>query len=166
MANQELQGNYYNLSQNVLDGLKEKLDSYEKNNGDKSLEGYTRLKNLVNAGKLSYENMKNIKGILQKYSGNKVLYELNGGSILKTWIDETLKVARTTEYNIKDLKSKAGDENAFKETHYKDSTVNSTVTTKPAKLSASMKSVYSESRKIKKIIVTEEQFRFLQKNKI
>jgi len=165
MANQELQGNYYNLSQNVLDGLKEKLDSYEKNNGDKSLEGYTRLKNLVNAGKLSYENMKNIKGILQKHSGNKVLYELNGGSILETWINETLKVARTTSELKKDLKDKAGIENAYKKTHYKKNEENPTKPTEVAKLSTSMESVYNESKKIKKIIVTEEQFRFIQKNK-
>jgi hypothetical protein len=166
MANQELQGNYYNLPKNVLDELKAKLDSYENNNGDKSLEGYTRLKNLVETGRLTYENLKNIKHILETNRENTVLYELNGGNVLETWINETLKTARTTSELKKDLKDKAGIENAYKKTHYKDSTVNSTVTTKPAKLSASMKSVNSENKKIKKIIVTEEQFRFIQKNKI
>ena len=164
MANQELQGNYYNLPKTVLDELKKKFASYESNNGDKSLEGYTRLKNLVETGRLTYENLKNIKHILETNRENTVLYELNGGNVLETWINETLKVARTTEYNIKDLKSKAGDENAFKGTHYKNSAANPTTITKPAELSASMKSVYSES-KIKKIIVTEEQYRFIQKNK-
>jgi hypothetical protein len=161
MANQELQGNYYNLPKNVLDELKKKFSSYENNNGDKSLEGYTRLKNLVETGRLTYENLKNIKHILETNRENTVLYELNGGNVLETWINETLKTARTTSELKKDLKDKAGIENAYKKTHYKDSTVNSTVTTKPAKLS-----VHSENKKIKKIIVTEEQFRFIQKNKI
>lgn len=162
MANQELQGNYYNLPKNVLDELKKKFDSYEKNNGDKSLEGYTRLKNLVETGKLTYENLKNIKHILEKNKENTVLYELNGGNVLETWINETLKVARTTSELKKDLKDKAGIENAYKKTHYKNSAANPTNPTKPATLSTSMKSVYSES-KIKKIIVTEEQYRFIIK---
>jgi len=166
MANQELQGNYYNLPKNVLDELKKKFSSYENNNGDKSLEGYTRLKNLVETGRLTYENLKNIKHILETNRENTVLYELNGGNVLETWINETLKTARTTSELKKDLKDKAGIENAYKKTHYKDSAANPTVTTKPAELSTSMKSVYSENKKIKKIIVTEEQFRFIQKNKI
>ena len=102
MANQELQGKYYNLPKNVLDELKQKFDSYEKNNGDKSLEGYTRLKNLVETGRLTYENLKNIKHILKKNRENTVLYELNGGNVLETWIDETLKVARNTPKLKKD----------------------------------------------------------------
>jgi hypothetical protein len=166
MANQELQGNYYNLPKNVLDELKKKFISYENNNGDKSLEGYTRLKNLVETGKLTYENLKNIKHILETNRENTVLYELNGGNILETWINETLKTARNTEIMKKDLKDKAGVENAYKKTHYKNSAANPTNPTKPASLSTSMKSVYSENKKIKKIIVTEEQFRFIQKNKI
>jgi len=156
MANQELQGNYYNIPKTVLDELKKKFASYESNNGDKSLEGYTRLKNLVETGRLTYENLKNIKHILEKNRENTVLYELNGGNVLETWINETLKVARTTSELKKDLKDKAGIENAYKKTHYKNSAANPT---KPAELS-----VYSES-KIKKIIVTEEQYRFIQKNK-
>lgn len=166
MANQELQGNYYNLPKNVLDELKKKFSSYENNNGDKSLEGYTRLKNLVETGRLTYENLKNIKHILETNRENTVLYELNGGNVLETWINETLKTARTTSELKKDLKDKAGIENAYKKTHYKNSAANPTVTTKTAELSTSMKSVYSENKKIKKIIVTEEQFRFIQKNKI
>jgi hypothetical protein len=164
MANQELQGNYYNLPKTVLDELKKKFASYESNNGDKSLEGYTRLKNLVETGRLTYENLKNIKHILETNRENTVLYELNGGNVLETWINETLKVARTTSELKKDLKDSAGIENAYKKTHFKNSAANPTNPTKPAELSASMKSVYSES-KIKKIIVTEEQFRFIQKNK-
>lgn len=164
MANQELQGKYYNLPKNVLDELKKKFVSYESNNGDKSLEGYTRLKNLVETGRLTYENLKNIKHILESNRENTVLYELNGGNVLETWINETLKVARTTTELKKDLKDKAGVENAYKKTHYKNSAANPTNPTKPATLSTSMKSVYSENR-IKKIIVTEEQYRFIQKNK-
>ena len=164
MANQELQGNYYNIPKTVLDELKKKFVSYESNNGDKSLEGYTRLKNLVETGRLTYENLKNIKHILEKNRENTVLYELNGGNALETWINETLKVARTTSELKKDLKDKAGFDNTHKEPHYKNSAANPTDPTKPATLSASMKSVYSES-KIKKIIVTEEQYRFIQKNK-
>ena len=159
MANQELQGNYYNLPKTVLDELKKKFASYESNNGDKSLEGYTRLKNLVETGRLTYENLKNIKHILETNRENTVLYELNGGNVLETWINETLKVARTTSELKKDLKDSAGIENAYKKTHFKNSAANPTNPTKPAELS-----VYSES-KIKKIIVTEEQYRFIQKNK-
>ena len=159
MANQELQGNYYNLPKTVLDELKKKFASYESNNGDKSLEGYTRLKNLVETGRLTYENLKNIKHILETNRENTVLYELNGGNVLETWINETLKVARNASEMKKDLKDSAGIENAYKKTHFKNSAANPTNPTKPAELS-----VYSES-KIKKIIVTEEQYRFIQKNK-
>lgn len=166
MANQELQGNYYNLPKNVLDELKKKFISYENSNGDKSLEGYTRLKNLVEVGRLTYENLKNIKHILEKNRDNQLIYELNGGNVLETWINEALKTARTTSELKKDLKDKAGMDNAYKKTHYKNSAANPTNPTKPASLSTSMKSVYSENKKVKKIIVTEEQFRILQKNKI
>ena len=167
MANQELQGKYYNVPQNILNELKKKFISYENNNGDKSVEGYTRLKNLVETGRLTYENLKNVKHILEKNKGNKVLYELNGGNLLETWINETLKVARTTSKLKKDLKDKAGMENAYKKTHFKDSTANPTKPTEVARLSTSIKSLYSENKKPKKIIVTEEQFRIIErKNKI
>ena len=161
MANEHLQVKTYTIDKPILDILRQNFAAYEKNVGDKSLVGYTRMTHLLNpntGGTLEYSNMKRILGVLQQNKNNKQVYELNGGATLEKWIGSRLGVDRTNVATHKDAKAKAGLDNSHIKTHYKDQTKNPTTPTKPGELGTTIKSVYSEN-----VLVTEEQFKFILK---
>ena len=68
MANKDLVGRHWKIPKKHLKNLKAKIINYK---GDKHVEGYTRLRNLLKTGKVSYENLKNIKHILEKNQNNE-----------------------------------------------------------------------------------------------
>lgn len=162
MANEHLQGNTYTIDKPTLDILRQNFAAYEKNVGDKSLVGYTRMTHLLNpetGGTLEYSNMKRILGVLQQNKkNNKQVYELNGGATLENWITNRLGVDRTNVATHKDAKAAAGLDNSHIATHHKDQTINPMTPSKPGELGKTIKSVYSEN-----VLVTEEQFKFILK---
>jgi hypothetical protein len=158
MANKHLQGKTYTIDKPTLDTLRQNFANYEKNVGDKSLVGYTRMKHLLDTGKLEYSNMKRILGVLEQNKNNKQVYELNGGATLEKWIGSRLGVDRTNVATHKDAKAAAGLDNSHIATHHKDQTINPMTPSKPGELGKTIKSVYSEN-----VLVTEEQFKFILK---
>jgi hypothetical protein len=165
MANSNLQGKTFSLPEELLKNLQEILNNYK---GDKHSEGYVRLKNLISVGKLSYQNMKNIKHILEKNKGNKTLYLLNGGSSLESWINSTLGSARNRVESSKKAKKESGESNAYIRSHTKDGSETPKVRT--PKLYKSMSSNdlstnnvnYESFEKRKVLVITEAQMKNLK----
>jgi phosphorylcholine metabolism protein LicD len=100
MANSELQGKTFDIPENLKKHLKKIFNAYM---GAKNIEGYKRLEELVNKDSVSYEQLKLIKNFFDNYSGNRkgTTYLLNGGTIMKNWVDLSLNNAREGVKNIK-----------------------------------------------------------------
>lgn len=158
MANQHLKNKTYKIPENLLKSLRDKLAAYENSGGDKSLAGYTRLKNLANSGTITYSNMYFIKGVLEKNRGNQV-YELNGGKPFEDWLNGALKIDTTNVANHKKAKEMSGQENAYIKSHNKDSAANPTTLTKPGEIRTSIKDLYAESKKT--VMISEEHYKML-----
>ena len=165
MANKDLKGKSWKIPKKYLRNLKNKLRKYS---GDKHVEGFTRLQNLVQAGKISYENLKNVKHILEKHSDNETLYELNGGKTFHRWINDQLKVARQRLEISKKSKQNGGIENAYKKTHNKSAPSNTRTRRPQLHKSTSSKDITNnnvnyESVKRVKVILSEGQYKKLIK---
>ena len=93
MANSKLQGKKTYIPEKVKTHLSRIFTAYR---GDESVEGYARLKKLVDKDEISYEQMKRMKNFFDNYEGgkNETPYLLNGGTLMKSWVDKTLKDAR------------------------------------------------------------------------
>lgn len=160
MANQHLVGKEFSIPTNTINLLKNSLASFEKNNGNKGLKGYTLLKNLVSSGKLTYENLKNIKNDFDNNAFPKEILLLRGMSDLRKNIEDALKLGRGQVSMNKDLKAKTGIENSHIAAHNKDQTKNPQVATGFEKNPFAI----SESFKRKTMIITEQQiFNYIKK---
>lgn len=99
MANSSLQGKYFNIPQNISEHL---LKIYNAYKGPKNVEGYQRLEELVSkteskdGNNISYEQLKLMKNFFDNYNGSKkgTPYLLNGGTMMKEWVQKTLNSAR------------------------------------------------------------------------
>ena len=122
-GNSELKGRRFPLGKNIYVHLKETLDNYK---GDKSVEGYKRLVNIItmnnNEGGILYNEMKRIKNFFDNYNGSKdsVNYILNGGEPMENWVRNTLNTAIETVKGFKQAKAMGGLNNSFRKEHTKD----------------------------------------------
>lgn len=100
MANSELQGKTFDIPENIEKHLKKIFNAYK---GAKNVEGYKRLEELTNKDSISYEQLKLIKNFFDTYNGNRkgTSYLLNGGTIMKNWVESILNNARDGVKNIK-----------------------------------------------------------------
>lgn len=125
-GNSELKGKRFPLGKNIYAHLKETLDNYK---GDKSVEGYKRLVNIINMddneGGILYNEMKRIKNFFDNYNGSKdsVNYILNGGEPMENWVRNTLNTAIETVKGFKQAKAMGGLKNSFRKEHTKDRVV-------------------------------------------
>ena len=119
MANKKLQNKTFTPTPEVLNVLKSEVDRYRGDGDDK---GYKRAKAIVNNPKLSYNQMKRIKTYFDNYQGDGYddEYKLNGGKVMKDWINKALGDSRDAIHQVKKSQMDAGKENAFKKTHTKD----------------------------------------------
>jgi hypothetical protein len=119
MANSELQGKEVKIPDKIKNHLSKIYNAYK---GDKTIEGYSRLKNLKDESSITYESLKRIKNYFDNYTGNKkdTPYLLNGGTIMKQWVEETLENLRQDVYGKKKIMSDIGMENQFNKTHTRD----------------------------------------------
>lgn len=117
MANSDLKNKKWKIPEKYLKSLRKKLRSY---NGNKKTNGYVRLKNLVQAGHITYENLKNVKHFLKKFSSDDKNYELNGGKEFEGWVNNTLKTARNQLAQSKDTRMEAGESNTHIKSHEKN----------------------------------------------
>lgn len=118
--NSELRNKVFPLTKGIRKHLEKLLSTYE---GDKTLLGYKRLKNLVNSENgVSYLDMKRIKNFFDTYAGTKKAneYNLNGGDEMRWWVENTLNTARKQVDDFKRAKMDAGISNAYKRPHEKN----------------------------------------------
>lgn len=104
-------------------GIKKMLVStFENYNGDKTIDGYKRLNNLIQTDAVSYLEMKRLKNFFDHYTGtNKSMeYILNGGDNMKMWVNNTLNTATKAVHDFKQAKKDAGISNAFIKSHEKN----------------------------------------------
>lgn len=117
--NSELKNRNFPIPKGVRKLLQKTLNSY---NGDKTIEGYKRLNNLLSADSISYHDMKRIKNFFDNYGGTKESAEfiLNGGEPMKNWVNATLGQATKAIEDFKRAKKEAGFNNAYRKPHQKD----------------------------------------------
>ena len=99
MANSSLQGYSWDIPEELHSHLKRTMNAYK---GDKNVEGYKRLEDLINEPKVSYEQLKRIKNFFDGQSNVDYMNDkkastpfiLNGGNKMKSWVNDTLNRAR------------------------------------------------------------------------
>jgi hypothetical protein len=119
MANSDLQGKEIEIPKEVKTHLGKIFNAYK---GDKTAEGYNRLKNLMDKKTISYEQMKRIKNFFDNYNGKnkETPYLLNGGTLMKDWVNKSLEDARQDIKGKKKSMSDVGMPNQHIKTHSKD----------------------------------------------
>jgi len=117
--NNELKNRRFPIPDGVRKILQQTLSNY---NGDKTIDGYKRLNNLLSTDTISFQELKRIKNFFDNYKGTDKSNEfiLNGGEPMKTWVNNTLYTATKAVHDFKQAKKDAGISNAFIKTHTKD----------------------------------------------
>jgi len=107
MANSELAGKNFEIPEDINKHLKKIFNAYK---GAKNAEGYQRLEGLIDKKDISYEQLKLIKNFFDNYSGERksTTYLLNGGTLMKNWVNKTLTHARDGIKNIDNTMSDVG----------------------------------------------------------
>ena len=163
MANSDLKRKTWAIPPKYIKLLKQTFNNYK---GDKKVEGYVRLKNLITQANITYENLKNIKHIIEKNKSNAVLYRLNGGEVFEKWINDTLSTARKQIESSKKTKKEAGESNAYIKSHEKDSSKGNNIRTPKLHKSMSANDIYNNNVNYEhvdttKLIITEKQYKQL-----
>lgn len=123
MANKDLKDKFYNCPTSIINKLKTVIGNYESSSTiSKRVKGYKRAKDIINNPQISQDQMERIKNYFDSYQGDgtDVEYKLNGGDIMKNWVNQTLENVRGTIHDIKKTEMNAGKENSFIKTHTKD----------------------------------------------
>ena len=168
-GNSDLKGRTFPLPDGIRKLLKEILNNYD---GDRNVEGYKRLNNILDMKTISYQEMKRLKNYFDNFNGdiNSDEYKLNGGDALKTWVNNTLNTATTSIRNFKQAKKEAGIPNAFIKSHNKDRQTHNKLKPTQAKfntndISVRIKdntSIKYEGRQRKTIYISEQQYRLIK----
>lgn len=166
--NNDLKNRTFPLPNGVRKILQKTLDNY---NGDKTVDGYKRLNNILNMQTISYHELKRIKNFFDHYNGSdkSAEYILNGGEPMKTWVNNTLYTATKAIRDFKQAKKDAGISNAFIRSHSKDR--QNKKNNKPTQVKFNINNVNKNilnatSMKyeniIRTIVITEKQHKMLQ----
>jgi len=118
MANSNLVGKHFEISNSLLKKLKTNLEKYGEGNPN----GSKRARNLITNKTISYEEIKRIKNFFDNYEGDgtDVEYKLNGGDVGEKWVNNSLSNARNVIDSKKKVRMDGGEENQYKKTHTKD----------------------------------------------
>lgn len=125
----------YPIPDGVRAHLQKVLDAYEKSGRDRSIKGYKRLNNLLSMKNGVYEReLKRIKNFFDNYKGDKdsVEYILNGGDVMRSWVETTLYTERKAEKDFKQAKKEGGINNAYIKNHHKEKGLKTTKPTHPS----------------------------------
>jgi hypothetical protein len=172
MANSSLQGYSWPIPESVHNHLSRTMSSYK---GNQNVEGYQRLKKLLDDPNVSYEQLKRIKNFFDTHTtGTDYMdgkgdrkqdteFILNGGSKMRWWVSDTLNKARAGVKIPKDAKKDFFD-NQFKKTHDKNTVSTDSVKIKNPKVGSSARQV-SDSRGIYEMRVLENLINIFDKNK-
>lgn len=118
-GNSALKNRTFPLPKGIRKHLQSTLDNYT---GDKTIDGYKRLNNLLQMNGVEYNEMKRLKNYFDKYKGTPDTpeYTLNGGEAMKLWVDNTLGTATKAIHDYKETMKDAGASNMFIRSHSKD----------------------------------------------
>lgn len=167
--NSELRNKTFPIPDGVRNMLQSILNNY---NGDKTIDGYKRLNNLLSSDCITYQDMKRIKNFFDNYQGTDKSAEfiLNGGQQMKNWVNSTLGQATKAIKDFKQAKKDAGINNAFRKPHEKDRQNHKKNKPTQTKFNVSNQNMldnnvmhYYESKK-RVICITEEQLKLLKKH--
>jgi hypothetical protein len=116
--NKDLKDRYFVCPDEIIN----KLSSIIRQFNEKSSKGYKRAADIIQNKRISYQQMKRMKNYFDSYEGNGQddEYKLNGGDLMKAWVNNALGNARNTIHDIKKSKMEGGIENAFIKNHTKD----------------------------------------------
>jgi hypothetical protein len=108
MANSKLLGTLHAIPDEVMAHLK----GIMKQNGDAGGAGIKRLKGLLDKGYCTYEQLKRIKNFFDhhplKTEADQVQFNINGGQMMKDWVNHRLEQIRGAIYG----KNKLGADTA------------------------------------------------------
>jgi hypothetical protein len=110
----ELENKVFPIPEKLLNILNKIYETYSDRT---TLEGYKRLKNLLNNPKCTGIHLKRIKNYFDTVDPNnldQIEYLLNGGDYMKRWVTKTLDQARANIEGTKIHKTNAGLENQFR----------------------------------------------------
>ena len=118
--NKELYGNIIILPDSLIKHLGDCFNSVQ---GDNNTEGYKRNQNLRQSKQITYQDLKRVKNWFDTYSGKKedAPFILNGGDRMQNWVNHALQQMRGSVNNSKKIKSDAGMQNQYLDSHEKNS---------------------------------------------
>ena len=166
--NSDLKNRTFPLPDGVRKILQNTLDNYK---GDKTIDGYKRLNNILNMQTISYHELKRIKNFFDHYNGSDKSAEfiLNGGEPMKTWVNNTLYTATKAVHDFKQAKKDNSNSNDYNRNHKKDR--KNKKNNKPTQVKFNINNVNKNilnatSMKyeniIRTIVITEKQHKMLQ----
>lgn len=122
MANSDLKGQSFIIPEDIKSHLNSLIQSF---GGNENAKGYQRLKGLVDAESISYEQMKRIKNYFDHANiddpNESEEYRLNGGERMEKWVNDELDSERFQIHRNKQIRSDAGEKNQFKKEFSKGS---------------------------------------------
>lgn len=115
-VNQELVDKKFVIPNDIMKKLQNNLNN---NNDKKNVKGIMRLKNLVNMGGISTNEMYRLKNYFNTANKQDFEYDMLGGDEMKRWIEQQLNTATSISHNSKQVKKDLGMKNAFIKSHNK-----------------------------------------------
>jgi len=103
--NSQLYDNEYSIPNDIINYIKDKLSSYGNTIGSRE-NGVERANNIIKTGKCTYQQLKKIKNYfdnIEDYGFNQKEFDLNGGILMKNFINQLL----STQRNIAKTKKNA-----------------------------------------------------------
>lgn len=163
-GNQDLNHRTFPLAKGIRKHLQKTLNNYT---GDKTIDGYKRLNNVLSMDSIAYNEMKRIKNFFDNYKGTPESAEfiLNGGKPMMNWVNNTLNTATKAVRDFKQAKKDAGISNAFIKPHEKqrqirkDKPTQAKIQTKDvAKKIGDNNAIRFENKQKRTIFITEQMF--------
>lgn len=155
MSNSSLRHKTFRVPDKVLKSLFINLKKFSDKRGTK---GFNRAINILDKRFCTYEQLKRIKNYFDYVDPeniDEVEYLLNGGDIMKKWVNDTLQKARDSVKGGKRAKSISGMSNQYrKEKDFKIETPNANIKTAPDFMSTSdlMNEIFKIREIYKKLI--------------
>ncbi len=112
--NSKLLGNRYDVPEEILEFLKTSLDKYKDHT---TVKGYKRANFIVKNPNQPFVNIVRIKNYFDNLNPdeiNPIEYDLNGGEIMNTWVQNLIKSERERVEGNKVAKTNAGMDNQFR----------------------------------------------------
>lgn len=168
--NKMLRYKLFVIPQKIKQHLENTLSNYK---GDATIDGYKRLNNLVHSKELTYNEMKRIKNFFDNYNGSvdNPTYLLNGGNVMKSWVDLELQKATQAIKDFKHTQKDMGVENAFIKKHSKRRDIKTNTPTQVKFKTKNLNTNIMNNQTLKyesviREIIKEEINKILEKNEI